>query len=168
MKQSPVQLVDAVVEQLMVRANSKYQEPDDQILGFEDVTLEFQFGFEPLSGYWAEEGKAAPTLEDRTYRVVLGVRSPKEGNVPYIFMIVCSGIVVCLADKIGGNMSSEGAAEEYGYSLLYGMAREQLLALTSRMKHGARMLPTMSFMGHRVPRKKAEDTKVEPPSVQEG
>ena len=150
MRSSPIQLIETVLEHIRVTPNDKYDEKTAADTSLEDVTLQFRFECKQLKDYWAGERQRTPNgMENNTFRVLIGVRTPPESkDTPYTFEVVCSGIVGCWKEKVSDKLPSAVAAEEYGYAMLYGMAREQILALTSRMRFGSRMLPTLSFMGH--------------------
>lgn len=150
MKKSPVQLLESILDKVLVQPNPEYD--DDQSEPSSKVLLEFHREIEPATEYWKDQPVLESGMEGRTYRVQLGVRTPPNSPAgPYSFEIVCSGIFACTADKLFKTLSPEDAIAEYGYTILFGVIREQLVSLTSRMTYGSRMLPTMSFMGDRTP-----------------
>lgn len=91
----------------------------------------------------AERGDEAPNY---LWGIKLRLRGePKEGaSFPYRFDV-----------SVIGFLNGEGLVEEKhtrqdlvlvnGTSLLYGVLRDEVLRLTSRMRHGALLLPTASF-----------------------
>lgn len=148
MKTSPIQLLDAVFEEISIEANSGH-EPRIGGQISDDIRFETISACEPLPDFW--NGKDVPIegVQDRTYVINLAIRTSAEGRdiYPYVFQIKCAGVVACIKEKVSNNLSARDAALEYGLSLLYGMVRDQVLQCTSRMSRSTWMLPTVSFMG---------------------
>ncbi len=155
MKPSPVQLLQSTIETISVEANALY-DPEQAVSTGEDVQLQVKEACEPFSAYW--DGQALPVegIEQRTFMVRLSIRTESENvsSIPYRFDLVFSGVVACFPEKLNG-FTPAATARQYGFAMIYGAMREQFLTLTSRMPHGARLLPTVSFM---EPDAKAPDT----------
>lgn len=148
MKPSPVQLLQSRIDKIAVEVNSTFAEPlDSESIG-EEMTLEFMEQVLPAHDFWKHTGRPVqtPGIEGRTYYVSLGVRNKvSDLQAPYQFEIVCSGVVACLLPKIH-SLEPDEAAKQYGLAMIYGAMREHFLLITSRMLHGSRILPTVSFM----------------------
>lgn len=148
MKPSPVQLLQSNVDKISVEVNNEF-EPDVRGAAFsEGITLQVKEHFEAVPDFWDEQGAPPkPGIRDRTFMVTLGIRTdPKEKkSAPYSFEILATGIVACMPEKVNA-LEPDEAAKQYGLSMIYGAMREQLLMITSRMVHGPRLLPTVSFM----------------------
>lgn len=91
--------------------------------------------------------------ETKTFNVLLGIRTPDEStiNIPYSFEIVVAGVISASSISEKSDEEHNDMAAQYGYSLLYGQIRETLAGITSRMRGGTFVLPTMSFMGAKFP-----------------
>lgn len=148
MKPSPVQLLQSTIDKISVEVNEDFTGVGEGQIWAEDITLQVREQVEQASDYWdGRDVPPVPEIRGRTYVITLGVRTdPKEKTqAPYSFEILASGLVVCMVERIG-EMEPDEAAKQYGLSMIYGAMREQLLILTSRMIHGPRLLPTVSFM----------------------
>jgi hypothetical protein len=149
MKASPIQLLSSTLDRVKVEANSEYV--DSPKARSDELVLESFKQWEPCPEYWSDEDVSVPGVESRTYRITLGVRTPKsQSGSPYAFDVICSGVVVCLPEGVG-DLSPEQAAYQYGCSILFGIIREQVVSLTARMAHGLRLLPTVSFLADAPP-----------------
>jgi hypothetical protein len=148
MKPSPVQLLQSSIEKISVEVNSEFAEASKSDSMGDEVAFEVMERCEPITDYWTEKNPApSPGLAERTFFVSLGIRTDSglKSKAPYQFEIVCSGVVACIVPRIH-KMEPDEAARQYGLAMIYGAMREQLLLITSRMVHGARLLPTVSFM----------------------
>lgn len=146
MKPSPVQLLQSTIEKVNVEANLEFN-PEGAPFG-EDVELQVREVCEPFPQFWDSQGQKPPIEEfpERTFLVRLAIRSnpEKSFNIPYSFELIFSGVVASVPSFV--QMSPADSARQYGLAMLYGAMREQFLTMTSRMPHGARLLPTVSFM----------------------
>lgn len=154
MKASPIQLLSSTLDRVKVEANDDYDESGPS--RSDDIVLESFKQWEACPEYWLDEDVGVPGVEERTYRITLGVRTPA-GDLtgPYAFDIICTGVVACFPEGVG-NLNPEEAAHQYGCTILFGMIREQLLALTARMPYGLRLLPTVSFLADAPPARKQQ------------
>ncbi|NML60553.1 hypothetical protein HHL21_05510 [Massilia sp. RP-1-19] len=100
------------------------------------------------------------TKSERHYAVVLGIRSDLDrGDVlPYKFEIIINGIISINRKARDQVREIDDMAVKYGYTMLYGQIRERLSGLTSRMRKGTLILPTMSFMDETFPLPPLEDS----------
>lgn len=145
MKLSPIQLLQSSVLRITVSSvdteNSELSQPMSSTLDFQvlkEIRLNQQF--------WDDEPDAG-TIKNRTYKVTLGIRTPEDKSFhQYRFEIVLTGVVVSMQDSFPRH-SVEDMVYEYGLTLLFGIAREQLATTTARMSNGSCLLPTMNFMG---------------------
>lgn len=146
MKSSPIQLLQSTIEKLSVEANDSYDGEDPNSLG-EKLDLQVKEICEPFADFWEDQKPATKELANRTFLVRLAIRTDPEGDAkaPYAFELVFSGVVACMPPKLN-HFSPEQAARQYGFAMVYGAMREQFLTVTSRMPHGPRLLPTVSFM----------------------
>jgi len=148
MKSSPIQLLESYTEKVLVERGNldEVQKVDDSV--FDRIDLQVFKKIEPFPDFW-EKTPPIPGLQNRTFRVTLGVRTPEDSKVgSYIFEFVVTGAIACMPENLGGR-SAEDVAFEYGLAILYGMIREQFASISSRMLPGMRLLPTLSFMGER-------------------
>lgn len=163
MRPSPIQMVEAFPEKVLVELNKNIDPGSDDESLLDKIDLQFRKRLEPFPELW-DEGEPFEGARERTYKVTLGVRTPEKTHVGvYVFEIVITGAFACVAKKVG-DLVPEDAAYEYGLTMLYGMVREQFSAITSRMLPGTRTLPTLSFIGERkleLDAKKAEQAKSE-------
>lgn len=146
MKASPIQLIESHLEKISVQPNRSYK--NVKSADVDHVTLQTFKRVVPAAEYWNKRKTPVDGIESRTFLITLGVRTPTDEKFkgPYVFEVICSGVVICVPDGIG-TMSAERAAREYGLSLMYGQVRENVAALTARMRSGIHMLPTVSFIG---------------------
>ena len=143
MRLSPIQLLESGIERIFVE-RVRDDAKDQSML----VNLDFQVFKEirAFPDFWNEEPEPA-TLRDRTFRVTLGLRTPPEKHFQkYRFELVVSGVLMAMPESFRGR-SVQDMVLEYGLTLLYGIAREQLAATSARMLNGTCTLPTMSFLG---------------------
>jgi hypothetical protein len=153
MKQSPIQLLESFPRKMLVEEVG----PDDSDeSAFEKIDLQIMRGIESVPQFW-EEKPPLSGLENRTYRVTLGVRTPRDKPAgPYEFEFILSGIFACMA--IPKDKKCEDMAYEYGLTILYGNIREHFATISSRMEPGVRFLPTLSFLGETIPRQRKKLT----------
>ena len=148
MKLSPIQLLETNFDRIAIEPNAKYEETETTRSQFESVELQFHQEILPAPEYWDSQAEDPKDRRDRTYQVRIGVRTdPEDTKGAYVFEVVCSGIFMSQVDRVGKDYPADEACADYGYAILFGIVREQISQLTSRMRYGARMLPTMSFMG---------------------
>lgn len=146
MKVSPVQLLQSTIEKLSIEANDAYNGEDPKSLG-EDLELQVKEICEPFAEFWTDQAPPREGVEERTFMVRLAIRTdPDVTEVgPYAFELVFSGVVACMPPK-ANQFTPMQAARQFGFAMIYGAMREQFLTVTSRMPHGPRLLPTVSFM----------------------
>lgn len=155
MKKSPLQLLQTTLLKLSIEpvVNKKFQNrrPSNPY-EYDEIVLETSKSCTKFPRYWADTPVPVEGLLERTYYVQLGLRTPLEtDNVgPYRFEIVYGGVIAVAPDRAHKDLSDEDIALQYGLTLLYGVIREQLGALTYRMSWGQAMLPTMNFMDERT------------------
>lgn len=145
MKASPVQLLQSTIEKLSVEANADYS--PSTVLGGEDVPLEVREICEPFPSFWEGQPLIAEGIAERTFMVRLALRTDPSlaASTPYPFEMIFSGVVACVPERLNG-FTPGVTARQYGLAMIYGAMREQFLVMTSRMPHGPRLLPTVSFM----------------------
>ena len=145
MKPSPVQLLQSTIEKFSVEANPL--NADGAASTSEDVQLQVKEFCEPFSAFWKDQAPPVNGIEERTFMVRLSIRTEVEDvtSIPYSFELVFSGVVACFPETLNG-FAPALTARQYGLAMIYGAMREQFLTFTSRMPHGARLLPTVSFM----------------------
>lgn len=145
MKLSPIQLLQSSIQRITVSSvDDKKPELSQPMLS----TLDFQVlkEIQLNQQYWDDEPDAG-SIKDRTYKVTLGIRTPEDRSFhQYHFEIILTGIVVSMQESFPQH-AVEDMVFEYGLTLLFGIAREQLATTTARMTNGACLLPTMNFMG---------------------
>lgn len=151
MKKSPLQLLQTTLLKLSIepvvdgrftdrRPSNPYE--------YDHVVLETSKNCSKFQRYWDSIPVPVEGIQEKTYYVQLGIRTPLgTDNVgPYKFEIVYGGVIAVLPDRRMNEISDDDLALQYGLTLLYGVVREQLGALTYRMSWGQAMLPTMTFM----------------------
>lgn len=148
MKASPIQLLESSIQKVFVESNDEYDEESNGTGPFEEIVLQTFKRVDAFPDYWDDEKPPVDGLADRTYRLSLGVRTPTDdpSTGPYMFEVVFNAVVACVPERVG-TLTAAQAAREYGLTMVYGMIREQLLNATSRMPYGARLLPSVSFIG---------------------
>jgi len=139
MKHSPLQLIRYLVTDTACTANPKFN-PEKEILG----ALE-QFSV---------ESKANPLESSKEYpghqwsvEMAVSQKINEGQNFPYEFRLSLMGIFTCL-DGVLDLEKETRFVQVNGSSMLYGIAREHIRALTSAGPWGAIILPTMSFYGN--------------------
>lgn len=146
MKESKIQLLSLDLERVTFKKNPRYQKgssqsEDDSVQNF---ALQSAKAITKSPEFWDDDDKVDPEAKEHTYTVRLGIRTPLRESTayPYQFEVIFSGVVVNF-DHTDGD--SDQLATKYGLALLYGAVRDQIIALSSKMKHGRLLLPTMSF-----------------------
>lgn len=143
MRLSPIQLLDSGLERVFVERVRDVADGQAMV-----GSLDFQVfkEIQAYPDYWHEDPEPA-SLKDRTFRVTLGLRTPPEKHFQkYRFELVVSGVLMAMPESFR-DQSVQDMVLEYGLTLLYGIAREQLAATSARMLNGTCTLPTMSFLG---------------------
>lgn len=150
MKRSPIQLVQSNLLKIAIEPvqedRFKNRRPSNPF-EYEKVVLETAREFVKFPEYW-EGSPPIEGLEDKTYLVQLGLRTPIDGAYvgPYKFEAVYSGVISILPNRKQGSISDDDLALQFGLTLLYGLIREQIGNLTYKMMWGQALLPTMSFL----------------------
>jgi hypothetical protein len=144
MKQSKIQLANLYLVKVQLMENSRWDESeatDDQT---GKLALQSAKTIAKNPDYWDADDEVDEATRNHTYLVKLGIRTPpgSENGYPYSFEVIFSGIIVNF-DPTDGN--SDQMATKYGLALLYGAVRDQVVGMTSKMKRGQLLLPTMSF-----------------------
>jgi preprotein translocase subunit SecB len=141
MKLSPVQIIESHPFRISVEYNMRYtQDGSDSELDV-DLLLEHKAHIERRASTYENS-------ENPTYFVMLGVRSSEEGlsTQPYSFEVMISGLVTIDRQRCKPDANIDDMAAQYAYTIFFGQIREIITNLTSRMRWGVFVLPTMSFM----------------------
>lgn len=103
-----------------------------------------------------ELGEPDGEPDPHQFVVTLSISShpDKASNFPYIFAAKLEGVFTF--DHSGELEERKRLVVCNGASILYSAAREQLLAITARLKFGPMLLPTASFNGMAPASKKVE------------
>ena len=143
MRHSKIQLVELTLGKVLVTPNSRYKDPATTAEAPADMGLQSAKTICKNPEFWEKQLDIDAAVRDHTYAVKLGIRTPPNSTgYPYNFEIQFTGVVVNF-DSVDGD--SDKLAAKYGLALLYGAIRDQLLSLTSKMKAGQLLVPTMSF-----------------------
>ena len=148
MKPSPIQLLQLMFKRVSVELDAKHLPPEIpnpliSAFTFDGIGIQTEVGF----------GEADPDHErGRVFFIELrvGVDNKPDAQVsdqkvsPYAIDVAVEGIVLVPkgAERLG---PPEDLAAVNGASLLWSAVREQVLAITSRMRAGPAMLPTVHF-----------------------
>ena len=148
MKASPVQLMQLMFKHVRVDFDPEHQAPEiinplTSVFTFDGVSLSSEVGI----------GEADMNHErGRVYFVELravvdNVPNPKATNqrfAPYKIDVAAEGLILIPkgAEKVG---DSEDLAAVNGASMLWGAIREQVTTITSRMRAGPVVMPSMNF-----------------------
>jgi len=140
MKLSPVQLLETYPLKVSIEYNPLA--PSDDMLAITQLDIEHMSNVELLGSDTGESGVV------NTYNLMLGLRSSEasRGIMPYSFEIVVQAKISINVAACKGDVEIDDLATKNGLTMMYGQIRELLLSSTSRMRRGAFMLPTMSFM----------------------
>jgi hypothetical protein len=161
MRSSPIQLMETTLQKLYVEPveDDQFADRSTSALSFSQTKFQTSKNCQRIDDYWNGGTPPHPGVENRTYLVSLGVRtSPDEEHVgPYRFEIVFSAVVVVVPEMEIDRANA--LAYQYGLTLLYGVIREQMSALSARMQWGHVMLQTMSFMDESWPVEEPEDSE---------
>ena len=147
MKLSPLQLSRYVVTNIGCTASPQFDPEKETIGAFEQFSINAKAS--PL-----EPAKDTP---GHSWSVELEVaQKKKEGqNFPYEFHITIYGVFTC-QDGVLGTEEETRFVQVNGSSMLYGMAREHIRALTAAGPWGEIILPTISFYDAKEQPKKEE------------
>lgn len=148
MKPSPIQLLQVMLKHVRVeldpgRLPPEIPNPLTSVFTFDGVTVQTEFGI----------GEADPDHQHgRTYFTSLQVvvdnapnpEAKEQKFSPYRIDIAVEGVVLVPkgAEKLG---PPQDLAAVNGAAILWSVVREQVLTLTSRMRAGPVMLPTVHF-----------------------
>lgn len=137
MKQSPLQLKHYTLTEVAIKPYEGYvSDGDAEYPSFDDVDFASSVEFGPAH----RKGE-----EDRGLwgiRLHLTCKATEENSFPYQFNVGAAGVFD------GDNLPEEEKSNLVlvnGTSLLYGVLRDEILRLTSRMFNGPVMLPTVQF-----------------------
>lgn len=148
MKPSPIQLLQLMFKRVSVELDAKHLPPEIpnpliSAFTFDGIGIRTEVGF----------GEADPDHErGRVFLLELHVavdnkpdpETPDQKFSPYTIDVAAEGIV--LVPKGAERLGPPGdLAAVNGTSLLWSAVREQVLAITSRMRAGPAMLPTVHF-----------------------
>lgn len=148
MKPSPIQLLQLMFKRVSVELDAEHLPPEipNPLLGaftFDGVNIQTEVGIgvaehDPERGQVfflqlrvAVDNKPVPEAPDQKF-------------APYTIDVAAEGVVLIPkgAERLG---PPEDLAAVNGTSLLWSAVREQVLAITSRMRAGPAMLPTVHF-----------------------
>lgn len=151
MKRSQIQLLQSSLLKLAIEPvqDERFQgRTPSNPFEYEKVVLETARGCSRFPEYWEETAPPLEGLEEKTYLVQLGLRTPNDTQDvgPYRFEVVYSGVIALMPNRKAGTTSDDDLAVQFGLTLLYGVIREQLSALTYKMTWGQVLLPTMNFL----------------------
>lgn len=163
MKPSPIQLLQVMFRHVRVELDPDHLPPEvpnplTSVFSFDGVSIQTEFGI----------GQADPDHDrGRLYFTSLQVTIDNGANpeakdqkfAPYQIDVAVEGLVLVPtgAEKLG---PPEDLASVNGAVMLWSVIREQVLALTSRMRAGPVMLPTVHF--HDLKRKAAHESETAP------
>lgn len=148
MKPSPIQLLQVLFKHVRVELDETHQpteapNPLNSTFTFDGVMLNTEVGFG-----LTDENHARGRIYCLELRVAVD-NQPQPENVnqqfsPYIFDVAVEGVVLVPhgAETLA---PPDDLASVNGASLLWAAAREQILTLTSRMRAGPILLPTVHF-----------------------
>jgi preprotein translocase subunit SecB len=133
MKTAPVTLLEYFVSDLSFTANREYAM---------DKPLEYRAGD---FGATPSVLRSPTAIEQRRWQVSLEIKHvpPAGCNFPYAYRVVLTGFFRAEPDVAPEN--EERMVRIQGASVLYGMGREIVRAMTGRGPHRPVLLPTVSF-----------------------
>jgi|ERR1017187_1617079 preprotein translocase subunit SecB len=136
MKHSPLQLIRYFVTACACNANPKYDPQKEIVGGLEQFSVEVK----------ATPLEPTKDLPGHHWSVEMAVvQKINEGqNFPYTFHITMEGMYAC-KDGVLKTEAEIQFVKVNGSSMLYGIAREQIRALTAAGPWGAIIIPTLSF-----------------------
>lgn len=137
MKQSPLQLKHYTLTEVSIKPYEGYaSDGDSEYPSFDDVDFSSSVEFGPAHRK-GEESRGLWGI-----RLHLVCKATEENSFPYQFNVGAAGV-------FDGENLPEGDKSNLvlvnGTSLLYGVLRDEVLRLTSRMFNGPVMLPTVQF-----------------------
>lgn len=149
MKPSPVQLMQLIFKHVKVELDPAHQPPEllnplTSVFNFEGVTVKSEIGIgeadlnhERGKLYFVELRAVVDNLPDTD--------STKQNFAPYKIDVAVEGLILIPkgAEQVG---DSEDLAAVNGASMLWGAIREQVTTITSRMRAGAVVMPSMNFL----------------------
>jgi hypothetical protein len=163
MKPSPIQLLQLMFKRVSVELDAKHLPPEipnplHAAFTFDGVSIQTEVGIgvaehDPERGQVfflelrvAVDNKPIPETTDQKF-------------APYAIDVAAEGVVLIPkgAERLG---PPEDLAAGNGASLLWSAVREQVLAITSRMRAGPAMLPTVHF--HDLKRGATKTTAIAP------
>ena len=154
MKNSPLQLVRYLVTDIACTSNPKFNPEKEMVGGMEQFAVEAKAS--PL-----ETSKDVPG-HPWSVEMVVSQKIQEGQNFPYEFRIAMVGIFGC-NNSAAVDEKETRFVRVNGSSMLYGIAREQIRALTAASPWGAILLPTMSFYDNpEHPKKEEAAAKTEP------
>ena len=154
MKAAPISLVDYFATDLSLATNRNFAA--DKAVQFVDSEFLVDVALKPIS-------PTTPT--DRVWQVTLEVRHTPgpETNFAYSYRVVLVG-QFSVAPRVE-KTEEERTVRIHGASVLYGMAREIVRALTGRGPFRPVILPTVSFYEQRVAVSAVTESPGLPPSL---
>lgn len=154
MELSPVQLIESDLVKVLVEYNVRGKDDIDESDGTDDGTnilLEHMKSIRRSENIQDESnGNKKRAI---SYFVMLGLRSGdnQSDDQPYNFEIIIGGHIQVAVNGRPLDQVDDMAAK-YGFTMLYSQIRETLLNISARMRHGAYILPTMSFLNSTYPK----------------
>jgi len=147
MKHSPLQLMRYLLTDIACTANPKFDPEKEMVGAMEEYLIEAKANPLPPAG----------DIPGHPWSVEMAVSQKiKEGqNIPYEFHIAMVGMFA-FHNGAPADEKETQFVKVNGSSMLYGMAREHIRALTAAGPWGAVILPTMSFYDNKEPSKKEE------------
>jgi len=146
MKPSALQLVRYLVTDISCTANPNFKPDKELDSTFEQYLVDVKFN--PL--------EKTKDFQGHPWSVELGITQKlKEGqNFPYGFRICVIGVFALQEGVLPGDKEVE-LVRTNGSSMLYGVAREHIRAITAAGPWGAIIIPTMSFYDNKESASKA-------------
>jgi len=144
MKHSPLQLVRYLVTDISCTANPNFKTEKALEVVFEQYSVDVKIhSMDPTKEYPGHPWSVEMAITQKI----------KEGqNFPYEFRISLVGMFAC-QDGILPPERETQFVKVNGNSMLYGIAREHIRALTAAGPWGSIILPTMSFYDKEEPKK---------------
>ena len=153
MKISPLQLNRYVVTDVSCIANPHFSPEKEMVGALEQYAINVKVS-PPPSGQTSAGHSWSVELEI--------IQKKKDGeNVPYEFRIALVGMFTCQSGDL--NTAKENRfVQVNGSSMLYGIAREHIRAITSAGPWGGIIIPTISFYdGGTQPKEEASEQKIQ-------
>jgi preprotein translocase subunit SecB len=144
MKHSPLQLLRYVLTDIACTANPQFN-PEKEIHGaLEQYSINAKAN--PLA-----PAKDVPGHSWSVELIITQKRNERQ-NFPYEFHLSMVGIFACQVGVLDSEREIK-FVQVNGSSMLYGIARERIRALTAAGPWGAIIIPTMSFYDKESPKK---------------